>query len=127
MLVSEVKGICPKKAELLKQMGIVTLDDMLSHYPHTYEDRSKITPLAEVQEGMNCYIRATVEKISSHFAHGRRNKMMRLLVSDDTGTMEILFFQASFYERSFHTEAVSYTHLDVYKRQIYVLSVEMKG
>ena len=50
MLVSEVKGIGPKKAELLKQMGIVTLDDMLSHYPHTYEDRSKITPLAEVQK-----------------------------------------------------------------------------
>ena len=108
MLVSEVKGIGPKKAELLKQMGIVTLDDMLSHYPHTYEDRSKITPLAEVQEGMNCYIRATVEKISSHFAHGRGNKMMRLLVSDDTGTMEILFFQASFYERSFHTEETYY-------------------
>ena len=57
---------------------------------------------------MNCYIRATVEKISSHFAHGRRNKMMRLLVSDDTGTMEILFFQASFYERSFHTEETYY-------------------
>ena len=104
MLVSEVKGIGPKKAGLLKQAGIVTLEDMLSHYPYTYEDRSKITPVKDVQEGMNCYIRVSVEKISSYFARGRGKKMLRLLAADDTGTIEILFFRASFYERSFRAE-----------------------
>ena len=47
MHVSEVRGIGPKKADLLKSMGIVTLGDMLAHYPYAYEDRSRVTPIAE--------------------------------------------------------------------------------
>lgn len=104
MLVSEVKGIGPKKAELLKQMGIETLEDMLSHYPHSYEDRSKITDVADAEEGFTCYIRTNVIRISKNFAYGRNKKILRLLTADDTGTMEIIFFEAAFYERSFHAD-----------------------
>ena len=67
MHVSEVRGIGPKKADLLKSMGIVTLGDMLAHYPYAYEDRSRVTPIAEASEGAACYIRAVVLKISKNF------------------------------------------------------------
>lgn len=115
MLVSEVKGIGPKKAALLESMGIVTLSDMLAHYPYTYEDRSKITEIADAQEGMSCYICAFVTKISKNFAYGRNGRMLRLLVSDDTGTIEIIFFKASYYERTFQLDQPYYFYGKVMK------------
>ena len=80
MHVSEVRGIGPKKADLLKSMGIVTLGDMLAHYPYAYEDRSRVTPIAEASEGAACYIRAAVLKISKNFAYGRNKQMLRLTI-----------------------------------------------
>lgn len=108
MHVSEVRGIGPKKADLLKSMGIVTLGDMLAHYPYAYEDRSRVTPIAEASEGAACYIRAVVLKISKNFAYGRNKQMLRLTAADDSGTVEIIFFQASYYERSFQTDESYY-------------------
>ena len=108
MHVSEVRGIGPKKADLLKSMGIVTLGDMLAHYPYAYEDRSRVTPIAEASEGAACYIRAVVLKISKNFAYGRNKQMLRLTAADDSGTVEIIFFQASYYERSFQTDKSYY-------------------
>ena len=108
MHVSEVRGIGPKKADLLKSMGIVTLGDMLAHYPYAYEDRSRVTPIAEASEGAACYIRAAVLKISKNFAYGRNKQMLRLTAADDSGTVEIIFFQASYYERSFQTDESYY-------------------
>ena len=79
MLVSEVKGIGPKKAALLGEMGIVTLQDMLAHYPHSYEDRSRITPVAEAPEGTACYISVTILKILKNFARGRKKQMLQMI------------------------------------------------
>lgn len=108
MLVSEVKGIGPKKAELLKGMGIVTLEDMLAHYPYSYEDRSKITEIGNAQEGVTCYICASVQKISKNFVYGKNGRMLRLLAADDTGTIEIIFFKATYYERAFQLDQPYY-------------------
>lgn len=115
MLVSEVKGIGPKKAALLESMGIVTLSDMLAHYPYSYEDRSKITEIADAQEGISCYICASVTKISKNFAYGRNGRMLRLLAADDTGTIEIIFFKASYYERAFQLDQPYYFYGKVTK------------
>ena len=43
-----VKGIGPKKAKLLEKLHIRTLRDALETYPRDYEDRTHITPIAEI-------------------------------------------------------------------------------
>ena len=115
MLVSEVKGIGPKKAALLKSMGITALEDMLAYYPYSYEDRSKIIQIADASEGMNCYICAFVTKISKNFAYGKNGRMLRIIAADDTGTIEIIFFKASYYERSFQIDQPYYFYGKVTK------------
>ena len=37
-----VKGIGPKRAELLAKHGVNTVEDLLSYYPRRYLDRSHI-------------------------------------------------------------------------------------
>ena len=48
-----LKGVGPKRAELLERLGVRSARDLLFHVPHRYEDASSVTPIAEVQVGMD--------------------------------------------------------------------------
>ena len=45
--VESIKGIGRKKAALLKQLGIETIEDFLMYFPFRYEDRASHVPLEE--------------------------------------------------------------------------------
>ena len=55
-----VKGIGPKKAKLLEKLHIRTLRDALETYPRDYEDRTHITPIAEIDMEDKYAVRAVV-------------------------------------------------------------------
>ena len=101
MDIGKVKGIGPKKAALFNGMGIHTMEDMLNHYPVSYEDRSVITPLADVEAEHIYFVSGIVIKKIKNFAHGRQGRMLRLVIEDDTGRLEVLFFNAKYFEGNF--------------------------
>ena len=37
--VKYIKGVGPARAELLNTLGIFTLNDLITYFPRTYEDR----------------------------------------------------------------------------------------
>ena len=48
--IQYLSGVGPKRAELLRrELGIETLSDLISLYPHRYVDRSGITPIAQAR------------------------------------------------------------------------------
>ena len=99
--IESVKGIGPKKAVLIHGLGIYTFGDMLEHYPVSYEDRSKLTPLSELKEGETYYVTGIILKISKNFAYGRQGKMICLKIADDTGELDVTFFNPGYYASSF--------------------------
>ena len=44
--VKYVKGVGPNRVQLLNKLGIFTLEDLITYYPRTYEDRSKPVKIA---------------------------------------------------------------------------------
>ena len=48
--VQFIKGVGPSRVKLLNILGIYTIEDLISYYPRTYEDRTKITKIAELQD-----------------------------------------------------------------------------
>ena len=48
--VSEIKGVGAKKAALLKNLRVETIDDLLHLMPRKYEDRREITAIMEAPE-----------------------------------------------------------------------------
>ncbi|MEJ2628934.1 MAG: hypothetical protein P8078_10300 [bacterium] len=42
--VQYVKGIGPKRAELLTEVNIDTVEDLITYYPRKYLDRSNLVP-----------------------------------------------------------------------------------
>ena len=57
MELREIKGVGPKRIELLRQLGIETLSDLLTYYPSSYLDFSACTPVAEMEDGAMASVR----------------------------------------------------------------------
>ena len=55
-----VRGIGPKKAELLHKLGIDTLADAVQCYPRGYEDRTAVVPIFELLDGEKFCVHAIV-------------------------------------------------------------------
>ena len=60
--VEELKGIGKGRAQTLKKLNIVNVSDVLFHYPRDYEDRSAVTPIAELEEDENAVVIAGVKE-----------------------------------------------------------------
>lgn len=58
--VTTLKGIGPKKAELLSKQNIDTLEDLLYLFPRKYEDRRNTTPIGELEVGKDYLISGKV-------------------------------------------------------------------
>ena len=56
--VQFIKGVGPSRVKLLNILGIYTIEDLISYYPRTYEDRTKITKISELQDGQSAMIEA---------------------------------------------------------------------
>ena len=49
--ITVLKGVGKQRAADLQKLGIVTVGDLLGHYPYRYEDRSQLKPLRDMKEG----------------------------------------------------------------------------
>ena len=58
--VRYLKGVGPKTAERFEKLGIVTLADLLCHYPRRYIDFTKPYSIAEAPTDVECVVRAEV-------------------------------------------------------------------
>ena len=58
--IKYLKGVGEKRAAMLAKLGIFTLWDLLTFYPRTYEDWSKITSIKDAPNNETVCIRAVV-------------------------------------------------------------------
>ncbi|MDG1098721.1 MAG: ATP-dependent DNA helicase RecG [Bacteroidia bacterium] len=86
-----IKGVGPNRAEMLgNHLGIVTIADLLSHYPVRYEDRSKIHKVSELSDGISIQLAGNIS-FSGWEGEGR-SKRLKAWFADDTGKVELVWF-----------------------------------
>ncbi len=85
--VGILDGVGPKSAERLEKLGIFTLEDMLFHLPHRYEDYSQLLPIRDVRYGQTVSISGTVRSKSSRTVGKRRLKIHEIVVEDESGAI----------------------------------------
>ncbi len=89
MQLSDLKGVGPATAVKLKQLGLLEALDVLFHLPLRYEDRTRLTPLAELQPGQPAQVEVAVVKC--YTTRGRRS-MMICELSDGETLLSAKFF-----------------------------------
>ena len=90
--VRYLKGVGPKTAERFEKLGILTLSDLLCHYPRRYLDFSKPCSIAEAPADTECVVKAEVfAKPGGRILPGGR-RMERITAGDDVSSLEITWF-----------------------------------
>ncbi|MBR6825979.1 MAG: ATP-dependent DNA helicase RecG, partial [Oscillospiraceae bacterium] len=98
--------IGPKKAELFAKLGVQTIEELLHLYPRDYEDRTRLLPIASLEQGVPaCFIASVVSSPMTHRipkANRRSLEITKLTVADHTGKLNLTFFNASYSAERLH-------------------------
>ena len=90
--VRYLKGVGPKTAERFEKLGILTLSDLLCHYPRRYLNFSKPYSIAEAPSDTECVVKAEVfAKPGGRILPGGR-RMERITAGDDVSSLEVTWF-----------------------------------
>jgi ATP-dependent DNA helicase RecG len=87
--VSSLAGVGPRIEELLKKIGIETIQDLLFHLPSRYQDRTRITPIARIREGDYALIEG---EILTATVNGGPRATLLCQLNDDSGNIYLRFF-----------------------------------
>lgn len=101
--VSQISGVGPTREKQLQRLGIFTLRDLVYHFPRFYEERGNVLPLAAADTEANYAFILTVASEPKSFALKRGLTITKFRAFDETGTVEISFFNAPFVKDTFHT------------------------
>ncbi|MDP2722669.1 MAG: ATP-dependent DNA helicase RecG [Bacteroidales bacterium] len=91
--ITYLKGVGPKKAELLhKELGIATYDDLLNYYPFRYVDKSQVLSIRDVVSDQ-AYVQIRGKVMSVDSSGEKRMRYVIVTVQDSTGTIDLVFFK----------------------------------
>jgi ATP-dependent DNA helicase RecG len=83
----------PKTAKaLLNGLDIVTVQDLLRHYPRRYAERGQLTDLASLRVGEHVTVMAQVESVTTRRMRQRRGEVLEVVVTDGKGHLTLTFF-----------------------------------
>ncbi|KQR69693.1 ATP-dependent DNA helicase RecG [Pedobacter sp. Leaf176] len=89
-----IKGVGPSRADVLKKdLGLFTYEDMLSHYPFRYIDRTKYFKINQINPDAQ-HIQLIGRVISKKIIGEKRTKRIVAVFKDETGIMELVWFQS---------------------------------
>ena len=112
--VEEVKGIGPATAAKLRSRRIDTMEDALLFLPTRYQDRSRVTPVRELEIGAEAVVQGRITKISRGRPGPRR--MLSLALEDGTGSLAASWFGLPGFNRfEKDQEIVLFGRVDEYK------------
>lgn len=101
--ITTLNGVGPKKAEAFARLGVETIEDLIFTFPRIYEDRKNIVKIEKLREGETALFTGSVDAIRpGGFSRGRKSRVLRMLVTDDTGSIEVVFFNAAYLAKTIH-------------------------
>jgi ATP-dependent DNA helicase RecG len=87
--VTVLKGVGKALAETLGKLGIHSLQDLLFHLPHRYEDRTHVIPMGQLRIGDVGVVEGEVMK--ADLVMGRR-RSLQVTLKDSSGFLVMRFF-----------------------------------
>ena len=94
--ITILKGVGPTKAKQFAALNIVTLEDLICHFPRAYEDRTRMVQIAYLEVDRPACFRAVVmnHPRTSHIRKGL--DITKVQVADHSGRLNLVFFNQKF-------------------------------
>jgi len=93
--IQYLRGVGPHRARQLKTIGVLTIGDLLSHFPSRHQ-REEARLIENLDEGIVATVVGQVAAVRSTF--GRGGKTVRATLLDNTGRCSLTWFHAGWME-----------------------------
>ncbi len=87
-----LNGIGPERQAVYAKLGIETLRDLLLYFPRRYDNYSAMKPINRLEYGEECSVIGTIVEAHARRIRGGQASMLKVILSDATGQLEITFF-----------------------------------
>ena len=96
-----IKGVGPNRIKALNKLGIYTLEDVITYYPRSYENRGQKKHIADLVNGEEALIEATCVSKMSEIRIRKNMTIYKLIVRDETATCTLTWFNTFFLKNKF--------------------------
>jgi ATP-dependent DNA helicase RecG len=90
--LEKIKGIGLIFKKKLEKLKIFTLEDLLYHFPHRYEDLSRVLPISELKVGEKALIQGKIVEIKNLRTLKKKMFLTTALIKDKSSTIEVLWY-----------------------------------
>ena len=101
--VSQLNKVGKKTSGHLKRLNIKNIGELLSYFPFRYEDYRQVYKIAELKPGMTATVLARVEFINSKRSRRRGKNITEAMLSDDSGSLRVVWFNQPFIAKNLQT------------------------
>ena len=113
--LSDLKSVGAKLEERLATMGLVSVLDLLEHYPRRYHDRTSTQSISNLEVGEEATVSGEVKKVSVRRPRGRR-PIVEMEVFDTTSYLRLTFFNQEYRAKITEgTEVSVFGKVDLYR------------
>lgn len=82
-----------------KNLGLMTVSDLLQHYPRRYSNRGELTPIANLPIGESLSIVAEVVDARERRTKGRVSHILEVRITDGSGFLSLTFFNQAWRQK----------------------------
>jgi ATP-dependent DNA helicase RecG len=83
-----------------KNLGLVSVADLLQHYPRRYSSRGELTPITNLPVGESVSIVAEVVDARERRTKGRVSHILEVRITDGSGFLSLTFFNQAWRQKS---------------------------
>lgn len=89
--IANVPGVGPTYAQKLLKLNIITVGDLIHHYPHRYDDYAAIKNISNTQVGEEVTIVGSIWDIGNVYTKSHKI-LTKAVINDGTGAIEVVWF-----------------------------------
>ncbi len=90
--IKNIPRIQPKYAKALKKLNVLTVRDLLFHFPFRYDDYSQISPISQVSVSQTITVEGEIIKSKTVRTWKRKMFVTEIEMQDDSGKIRAVWF-----------------------------------
>ena len=94
--VKVLQGVGPARVKAYEKLGIISVSDLIYHYPRAYENRGDVKLLSECVSGEKCSVVLVIGTSPKKTMIKRGMVLLRFTAYDESGSCEITYYNQNY-------------------------------